>query len=429
VNILLLNDNPVVTKLVTLSAQKTSDELEIVDSVEDIQNDSYDLFVLDDTLYSEDIMSELKGKVTFTKSLYICSRSAEEIPEFTTTLRKPFLPTDLVELFANISKDVSVADEDTSSEVEEEDELEDIINDGALLELDADDVDELDDLDENDLDLESELGELDDLSLDELDDDEDLDLELDEVNTEEVVEASTVDEVDELEEFDSEELELEDDDIFGESILDKDELQEVQELLEESEEDLEVNTEELNEAEESDEVESLEETNLEEELSLDEEELEIEEELSLDEEELETEEELSIDDELNEEDIETQIESAVSELSDEELESELDADTLLDIAVNDFDGLDALNTRDIKMAIGEEVSEEVEAKELVVDSEILGDSDAISSVEEEIENKEITSGTDGVEALKKLLKALSNEDVAASLKGMKININITLGDN
>lgn len=42
-NILLLNDNPVVTKLVTLSAQKTSDELEIVGSVEEIQDGTYDL--------------------------------------------------------------------------------------------------------------------------------------------------------------------------------------------------------------------------------------------------------------------------------------------------------------------------------------------------------------------------------------------------
>jgi uncharacterized membrane protein len=43
-------------------------------------------------------------------------------------------------------------------------------------------------------------------------------------------------------------------------------------------------------------------------------------------------------------------------------------------------------------------------------------------------NLDIDSSNEGVEALKKLLKALSNEDVAASMKGMKININITLGD-
>jgi uncharacterized membrane protein len=36
---------------------------------------------------------------------------------------------------------------------------------------------------------------------------------------------------------------------------------------------------------------------------------------------------------------------------------------------------------------------------------------------------------DGVEALKNLLVALSDKNVAASMKGMKISINITLGDN
>ena len=36
--ILLLNDNPVVNKLVTLSAQKTSDKLDVVNSIDSIQS-------------------------------------------------------------------------------------------------------------------------------------------------------------------------------------------------------------------------------------------------------------------------------------------------------------------------------------------------------------------------------------------------------
>jgi len=44
------------------------------------------------------------------------------------------------------------------------------------------------------------------------------------------------------------------------------------------------------------------------------------------------------------------------------------------------------------------------------------------------ENTKITTDNNGVEALKKLLQALSNEDVVASMKNMEININITLGD-
>ncbi len=61
----------------------------------------------------------------------------------------------------------------------------------------------------------------------------------------------------------------------------------------------------------------------------------------------------------------------------------------------------------------------------------MQDSDNELSVEDEKPSeaqKNVDSGNSGVEALKKLLKALSNEDVAASLKGMRININITLGD-
>ena len=53
--ILLLNDNPVVNKLVTLSAQKTSDELDVVNSIDDIDSRSYDLLVVDDTSYSDEM--------------------------------------------------------------------------------------------------------------------------------------------------------------------------------------------------------------------------------------------------------------------------------------------------------------------------------------------------------------------------------------
>ena len=50
---------------------------------------------------------------------------------------------------------------------------------------------------------------------------------------------------------------------------------------------------------------------------------------------------------------------------------------------------------------------------------------------EEIDNtQKVKDNTqDGVEALKNLLVALSDKNVAASMKGMKISINITLGDN
>ena len=104
---------------------------------------------------------------------------------------------------------------------------------------------------------------------------------------------------------------------------------------------------------------------------------------------------------------------------------------LLDIAE-----LDSLTSRDLKVAIGEDVEE--------VDSETNAEPSEVSEVNEleepssesdtDVEelniqtNTEITPDNEGVEALKTLLTALTDKNVAASLKGMKININITLGD-
>jgi uncharacterized membrane protein len=144
------------------------------------------------------------------------------------------------------------------------------------------------------------------------------------------------------------------------------------------------------------------------------------------------EDDLDFDDEL---DIEDQIQNAVGELSQEDLDSEIDEETMLGIVSDELDNLDSLTTRDLKFALGEAQQEEEFSLEPESESpeaeELIDNLDEIESdVEQKIQkNTDITPDNDGVEALKKLLKALSNEDVAASMKGMKININITLGDN
>ncbi|MCD6432836.1 MAG: DNA topoisomerase IV, partial [Sulfurimonas sp.] len=197
--------------------------------------------------------------------------------------------------------------------------------------------------------------------------------------------------------------------------------------------------EEVETEEDSDkELELDEEVELNEELELDEEvetEEDSDEELELDE-EVETEEnsdeELELDEEVEtEENLEAQIQSAVEELSDEDLDSIVDEETLLKIATSEIDSIDALNTRELKLAIGEEVDlEELDEVSQSDEIESLVETNLDTTCDEELENQEqIENENDGVEALKKLLKALSDKDVAASLKGMKININITLGNN
>ena len=396
--ILLLNDNPVVNKLVTLSAQKTSDELDVVDSIEDINARSYDLLVVDDTSYSDEIFEKLKSKITFSESLYICSRDAKPVDEFTNTLKKPFLPTDLVELFSNIATKVDTINLD-----------EDILGEEISLDDEA-------------------------ISLDTL-------------------------EIDENEEISLDELSLDDEISSSESVLDNEEAQKVKDLLDETDNELTLDDEldfeeELKLEEEvslEDEIESEQEEELslddisledepEEELSLDgisledEPEEEPKEELSLgDEIEPQLEEELSLDDELEDElpkelDIESQIEKAVGELNEDDLNSEVNEETLLDIADIEINGLDSLTSKDLKLAIGEEVQEDEEPEpEMVqeIEETVNTQEDEKTLLEDETDKKNEQTG---VEALKNLLSALNDKNVAASMKDMKININITIGD-
>ncbi len=209
---------------------------------------------------------------------------------------------------------------------------------------------------------------------------------------------------------------------LGDSVLDKDELQEVQELLEDAEED-------------SDDLDDLDDLDFDHELSIDDSELQ----------DLENESPVASDktanldfldafddDETEEEEmnLESQIEEAVDALTEEDLASELSQEMLLDITAdeigvkNEIDAIDLLSSRDLKLAIGEDLGED--------ESDVTQQSkevDTAQDVHEPLQsNLEITPDNKGVEALKKLLQALSNEDVAASLKGMKININISLGD-
>lgn len=451
--ILLLNSNPVVNKLVTLSAQKTNDSVDAYEDTEAIKmGGKYDLLIVDDSVYSAEAMDEVLSKIEYEKSLYICSRDANIPSEFDSATRKPFLPTDLVEQFAAFSKSMHLAKNDSMQSTQFQSS-----------------EPELDDLDG--FDTIEELGELDDIEM--------LDTLIPEENK--IKELEVFEDIkDDFDNF----LEIEDDKEDKTSVLDKDELKEVQSLLDDTEDDdildddfeFENANKELSFDEEfdfdpekddvivdKDELEELEddlnfdieedivepvakEVNLDDELFMDEEkeieetsqeseedfdfdieddviankgELEeLEDELNLDIEEDMQEpvaQEMNLENDLVEdevqEDFETQIQDAMSQLSQEDLDKELDDDILLELG--------SLTSKDLKLALGEEV-DDVDSTQ-AFDSDILEDTLQDEIFEDNIEKE------DGVEALKKLLEALTSKDVVASLAGKKININITIG--
>lgn len=465
--ILLFNDNPVVRKLVALSAQKTKDELSVIWSVDEIQESDYDLLIIDDALYSDELFESLKELVTYKSTLLMATRGKAVPAGFDNIINKPFLPTDLVDMFVKIDKKTASSSAPQSVQNEEP-----IIQNDPLYAINLDDS--LPDL--------KETSDLDSFDLGDIDDSLDIH-----------------DESDILEDMG---------DIRPTAILDQEEVQEVQNLLDDTESDDWGLEEEIiirgidepdvhgdKDAALDEEMFTLDDDDTEDELMMDDEPLEeetpaqtkVEEDFgileseesleSFDDLDLELDNEMTLpnlDDEMlldDEElgDLETRIQDAVEALGSETLDSELDMDELnldfedtlseelgsdedeiseedhsepLDMQevaiadnIGEFDELDMLSERELKLAIGEEVEDEFElesddkADDGLSEIEPLDDEfEEVLALEEEAMDTIAPSHAEGVEALQALLKALSNEEVAKSLKGLNISININFGN-
>jgi len=463
--ILLLNDNPVVRKLVALSAQKTKDDLNVIWSVDEIEHDVYDLLIVDDAYYSDEIMAALGQKITYKTSLLMATRGNAVPAGFDKVINKPFLPTDLVELFANIEKTlpITVKKEEIKSidlsnvevdgfdnellgfadevdfgeekgedlvDIEASDEFKDSFSEEIKTNiLDHEEVQELQDLLEDtdtfdnefsleDLDLDDEemavihtptIEKMDELNLDTLEDDE----------FDEIIDGLEMDES-------PEDVELEDN-VLDDALLDDLMMDEMDAL---KSEEIPESFETLMPSEDNIVEESLEDLPF-----IDEDEAQ------------EIESDLLSDDEFD--DLEQQIQEAVGELDLDDLESTLDDAGLEEFGLDElssFDGiddLDGLDEREIKLAIGESVEEELsvrvgEGEHSSLDAEALSEAmGEPSKMDAEMESKhdvsvlateKKSSPSEGMEALQALLKALSNDEVAASLKGLNISININFGN-
>ncbi|HEX5710702.1 MAG TPA: hypothetical protein VFX68_05085 [Sulfuricurvum sp.] len=457
--ILLLNDNPVVRKLVALSAQKTKDDLSVVWSVDEIEHQQYDLLIVDDANYSDEVMSALKEKIEYKSSLLMATRGAAVPAGFDKVINKPFLPTDLVELFVGIEKSLPSAAENEEISAPAEEENENILGSGYAV----DDLDMLVDTDD----------ESDTLN----------DYELEELSGEEVPLKTNVldqDEVQELQDLLDDTDEIEDDFVLDDTVFESsmDELPDSLSMEDLDNDLLDLLDESKPSAEEEDDLaDFMNEMDLE--ALMPEEDVQEENDDTLMEEianEDETIEEDAFDALLDEpldsplsddefEDLEQQIQEAVGELGAEDLESTLDDMDFSDLdleglenelsAGDDFtsldemdelegmDGLDSIDEREIKLAIGEELDEEPEIRvgsgehlslNIEALSEAMGkDMPAMAQEGErdaQIEQSEKTNTpAEGIETLQALLKALSNEDVAKTLKGLSINININFGND
>jgi len=92
---LLVNSNPVVSRLTALSARKESVELDEIKDISELKNSDYSIVFVDSESYTEELATVLKNSGISRRVLFY-TQDEEERPElFNFSILKPFLPSEV----------------------------------------------------------------------------------------------------------------------------------------------------------------------------------------------------------------------------------------------------------------------------------------------------------------------------------------------
>ena len=114
---LLINNNPAVSRLITLSVEKLGFTIDEVKSFEEISSNNYDIVFIDNEQYIEDKVNEAIANEVSKHFVYLAPRGENKPENMNSILEKPFLPTDFMDLVARIDSEK----DDEFPEVQEED--------------------------------------------------------------------------------------------------------------------------------------------------------------------------------------------------------------------------------------------------------------------------------------------------------------------
>ena len=447
--LLLLNNNPAVSRLIKLSAEKAGYELDEFEDYGLVPLNSYDVVLVDNEVYDASALNELKEMTGCEYCIYICQRGVQKPDAFNVSLEKPFLPTDflvLLEKVKNVLGSQQHSFDDSPEQLDEEEEKSkhfdiDQIDtlepekEGSFTELDdilqSNQEDVLDNHHEN---FEFDNVKFEDQLLDEavaMDEmiesgdytkdheplEEKMDTPFEDFNFD--TDASDEEEEKSLEK-DEEPLEM------APCVLDKDDIDEVKQLLDESD-DEEDNDNDLSFLEADKVEEAFEDISEEKEASLPR--LEEFEEESLDLHLSDTLPEPFLEDDLPEED-EEEADTLVFAPSFEACEEEAITEKLEDLKEEEqpfamemdeksgIDSLDDLNENLIKKALGEEVAD-------------LEEEEPLSVIQPKIDEEEIEVIRGEIEkSISRSISGFAQSDILReALKGMRINISISFDEN
>lgn len=109
--ILLININPVVSRLMALCTRDKSIVIDEVVNANMAEYNTYDIVFVDDASYADDVR-KLLATLSVRKKVFLSSEN-QEVPGFDEIVKKPFLPSQIIAMIENI--DMTAKEESSSS--------------------------------------------------------------------------------------------------------------------------------------------------------------------------------------------------------------------------------------------------------------------------------------------------------------------------
>lgn len=116
--ILLINHNPVVSRLTALSAKKEQVDLDEIQEVSELRASDYDIVFVDSENYNSEISNLLNNSGIEKKVLFFAQNEEVESELFNETILKPFLPSEVSAIIRETK--VEIHEKEQAAEVEED---------------------------------------------------------------------------------------------------------------------------------------------------------------------------------------------------------------------------------------------------------------------------------------------------------------------
>jgi len=102
-HILLINNNPVVSRLLSFCLKKETIVLEEIEDIESCKRDKYHIVFVDEALYDEKLQ-RLKDTMTIQKTV-IFTHTLMDSSHFDVAIQKPFLPSQILEIVESLNEE------------------------------------------------------------------------------------------------------------------------------------------------------------------------------------------------------------------------------------------------------------------------------------------------------------------------------------